>query len=435
MEKIIIGRDRDDIKKYGSKASVFMGKHIVGEGEEAHLTNPIYMDVNRPHVILICGKRGSGKSYSSGVIGEELLNLSPDLKKNLSGLIIDTMGIYWSMKMPNTQQSVLLSKWGLKPKGVSTNFLVPKPYVEEYKKLGIKFDGSFSLTCSELRASDWILAFGFSPIDSHGIAIEKTLNSIREETGNLYSIDDIIRSVKHDHDISSDVRNALVNRFTIAKEWGVFEKKGMDINNFFGPGALTILDVSRFSGVSSSWSVRNMLVGLLCRKIYQKRLVSKKAEEFGMISYHEKKTIPMIWIMIDEAHQFLPDEGETAASSALHTIIKQGREPGISLILMTQRPNRLHHDALAQSDLVIAHRLTSEADLRALRSIMQSYMMEDIQESINNLPRQKGTAIVLDDNSERLYSMQIRPRISWHAGGSPTVIKKKTFFEEEEFKA
>ncbi|MBU0898612.1 MAG: ATP-binding protein [Nanoarchaeota archaeon] len=431
MEKIIVGRDRHDLKKFGSKATIFIGKHIVGEGEEAHLTNPIYMDVNRPHLVLICGKRGSGKSYDVGVIAEEFLTLPPDIKNNLSGLIIDTMGIYWSMKSPNTDQAVLLKKWGLKPKGIKIKLLVPKPYAEEYNKLGVKIDGTFTLSCSELNAMDWILSFGFSPIDPHGVAIEKAIKKVSGEHRDGYIIQDII-DVIEDEDIDHNVKNALVNRFNVAKDWGVFERKGMDVKTFFDPGGLTILDVSRFVGISAGWSVRNMLLGLICTKIYQKRLVAKKAEEFGLMTYQDKKTIPMIWVMIDEAHQFLPNDSMTAASEALLTIIKQGREPGISLILMTQRPDKLHPDALAQSDIVISHRLTAEADLRALRSIMQSYMLDDINEHINNLPRQKGTAVILDDNSERLYSVQIRPRISWHAGGSPTIVKKKGLFEEEE---
>ena len=134
--------------------------------------------------------------------------------------------------------------------------------------------------------------------------------------------------------------------------------------------------------------------------------------------------MPMAWIMIDEAHQFLPSEGKTAATEPLLTLVKQGREPGISLLFITQRPNKLHEDALAQSDIIIAHRLTAKADLEALRGIMQTYMLDDIQEYINNLPRKKGTAIVLDDNSERIYTMQARPRKTWHAGGSPTAIKE-----------
>ena len=73
VEKIVVGRNREDLAKFGTKGTVYIGKHIVGTGEEAHLTNPICMDVIRPHVILLCGKRGSGKSYS----GASDLNVTP----------------------------------------------------------------------------------------------------------------------------------------------------------------------------------------------------------------------------------------------------------------------------------------------------------------------------------------------------------------------
>jgi len=48
-------------------------------------------------------------------------------------------------------------------------------------------------------------------------------------------------------------------------------------------------------------------------------------------------------------------------------------------------------------------------------------MMEDLAKSINSLPKWKGSAIILDDNSERIYQIQMRPRFSWHAGESAIV--------------
>ena len=158
-------------------------------------------------------------------------------------------------------------------------------------------------------------------------------------------------------------------------------------------------------------------------------MVSRKAEELEIITGEKKETIPLVWIMIDEAHQFLPSRGVTAATEPLLTLIRQGRQPGISLVLITQRPNKLHEDALSQADLIISHRVTSKADIEALRSVMQTYMLEDIQDYINSLPKQKGSAIVLDDNSERILTLQVRPRLSWHAGGSPVAIKEKGLFD------
>jgi DNA helicase HerA-like ATPase len=428
VEKIVVGRDREDLKKFGSQGTAYIGKHVVGTGEESHLTNPIQMDVTRPHVVLVCGKRGTGKSYSAGVIAEEMVLLPKEIKQNLAAMLVDTMGIYWSMKNPNERGRNALKGWDLKPAGFDTKLFVPVKYVPDYKAIGIE-PVPFTLPCGELTAMDWILAFGFSMIDPYGIAIERAIKTTQARHRNAFSIDDVIRSVEADKRSEQKIKDALVNRFLTAKDWGIFEKTGTPIKDIFEAGRLSVIDVSHFMRVSAGWSVRSMLVGLLSRKIFQERLMARKAEEFETMTGEAKKRVPMVWIMIDEAHQFAPNEGETAATEPLLTLIKEGREPGISVLMITQRPGRLHEDALAQSDLIISHRLTSRADIEALRSIMQTYVLEDIQELINDLPRTKGSAIILDDNSERLYMAQVRPRLSWHAGGSPVAMKEKGMFE------
>lgn len=45
-------------------------------------------------------------------------------------------------------------------------------------------------------------------------------------------------------------------------------------------------------------------------------------------------------MLLDEAHEFLPDTGKTAATDALVTILREGRQPGVSLILATQQPGK-----------------------------------------------------------------------------------------------
>ena len=78
---------------------------------------------------------------------------------------------------------------------------------------------------------------------------------------------------------------------------------------------------------------------------------------------------------------------------------------------------------MTQSDLVIAHRVTSQQDLEALNQIMQSYLLSSIKKYMDDLPDLKGSAIVLDDNSERIYPMRMRPRFTWHGGEAPTAIQ------------
>jgi DNA helicase HerA-like ATPase len=424
MENIIVGRDAEDMRKYGEKGTAFIGKHIVGKGDEAHLTNPILMDVTRPHVLLVCGKRGTGKSYSAGIIAEEIAVLPPEIRSNLSVVLFDTMGIYWSMKNPNERDKEALREWGLKPQGLAAaKLFVPTGYAEEYEKAGVTYDATFNLVCSDLEAVDWVLTFGFSFVDEFGTTIERVIKQLKVRM-KKYAIQDIIAAIEADKKAEQKVKDALINRFSAAESWGIFGKEGTRISDIVQPGQVTILDVSHYMQVSAGWSVRSMIVGLLCRRIYHARSIARKAEETEVMTGETRQTMPMVWVMIDEAHQFLPEDGQTAATEPLLTLVKQGREPGISLLFITQRPDKLNHDALAQADLIIAHRLTSESDLTALRGIMQTYMLDDIQEYINTLPRLKGTAIILDDNSERIYSMQARPRKSWHAGGSPIAMKE-----------
>ncbi|NIO23059.1 MAG: DUF87 domain-containing protein [Candidatus Aenigmarchaeota archaeon] len=428
VEKIIVGKGWKDLKKYGPRGTAYIGKHIVGKGEESHLTNPIHMDVTRPHVVLVCGKRGTGKSYTAGVVAEEIYRLPKDIRKNICVLMIDTMGIYWSMKLPNERDADLLKEWGVKPEGIKTNLFVPKGYFDEYKKAGITVDFPFTVSVSELTSEDWAITFGFSMIDEYGILIEQVMERLEEREGN-YSIEDIIGEIEKDERSGKKVKEALINRFLAAKEWGIFEKKGTKTEDLLKSGTISILDVSHYMRVSESWSIRAMVVGLLSRKIFKERLAARKVEEYGKVTGQARKTIPMIWIMIDEAHQFIPEKGSTAASGPLLTLVKEGREPGISMLMITQQPNKLRGDALSQADLIISHRLTSKADIEALRSIMQTYMLEDIQDYLNELPKTKGSAIVLDDNLERIYEIQVRPRFSWHAGGSPIILKERSLLE------
>ena len=459
LENIVVGRDQDDLAKFSDKGTAFIGMHIVGEGEESKLTNAVLMDVIKPHVVLIVGKRGTGKSYSGAVIAEEMALLPKEIRENLSVLMIDTMGIFWSMKNPNEKGRSLLREWKrpetsydiegktetdksvsskaagvqqskkiLEPMGLPAKLFVPKAYVKTYKDSGVDVDYTLTLPCGELSASDWIVTFGFMSIDSHGIAIERAIKQARIKYGTKYDLSDIIRIIDLDKRTEPIIKEALMNRFEAAQEWGVFEKEGTPISDLFQSGTVSVIDVSHYMRVSGGWNVRSLLVGLLSRRIFMERLMARKSEEFESMTGEKKKKVPMVWLMIDEAHQFVGNSEITAATDPLLTLIKEGREPGISVLLITQRPGKLHEDVLAQADLIISHRLTSRSDLEALRSIMQTYMMEDIHDYINSLPRNKGSAIILDDNSEKIFSVQVRPRLSWHAGGSPSAIKEKTVF-------
>jgi len=418
VEDIVIGRDPEDLAKYGKKGCIILGKHIVGKGYDFNLTNPVLMDVLRPHVVLVLGKRGSGKSYTGGVMSEEIMKLPAEVRENLTCFMIDPMGIFWSMKNPNDQDILLLNEWNLKPQGFPVINIVPIGLTDFYDKAGISYDRTFSLKPSDLSVGDWALTFDINLLDYLGILLERILKRLK---GRDYSIKDIINEIELDKRSDEKEKLALENRFLAAEEWGIFSNQSTPIEEFLKPGQAAVLDVSL-----QDWSIRNLMLGVVLRQIYQIRTAARREEELAVMGGEFIKKIPMTWILIDEAENFIPIQKETAATRDILTLLRQGRQPGISVVLITQRPNKIHEDAISQADLVISHRLTAKPDLEALSAIMQTYLLFDIKKSINELPKAKGSALILDDNSERLFNIQVRPRQSWHSGGSPIALKEKT---------
>ena len=58
MYDIIIGRDQTDRQKFGTKGAIFLGKQYVTMGQTTSLSNDVYMDMVRSHIVLVAGKRG-----------------------------------------------------------------------------------------------------------------------------------------------------------------------------------------------------------------------------------------------------------------------------------------------------------------------------------------------------------------------------------------
>jgi uncharacterized protein len=428
---IIIGRDDSDKKNFGKQGLIKLGKGYVHMGQYTSLSNPIYLDVARSHIILVAGKRGSGKSYTLGVIAEEISDLPSGVRENIAPLIFDTMGIYWTMKYSNDKELNLLEDWNLKPKKLPVKVFVPFGKFDVYREKGIPVDARFSIKAKDMKAEDWILMFNLNIIDPVAVLIQRTLYYL-DEKGENYGLREIVETVKEVKGVSEDDKNAVIGLFEAAQTWGVFSTNKDDeteIDDLINPGETSVVDLSVYSSVGA-FNVRAMVIGLLSRKLFNKRMLARKSEEveavrhgIDYLSYSMKREVPLVWIFIDEAHEFLPKDGKTLATDSLIQILREGRQPGLSLVLATQQPGEIHKDVMTQSDVVISHRLTAEPDIKALNQIMQSYLLEGIKKSIDDLPNLKGSAIILDDNSERLYPLRIRPRFTWHGGEAPTSVK------------
>ena len=437
MYDIVVGRSEGDKQKYGLKGTILLAKHYVKMGQTTSLSNKVYMDITRSHVVFVCGKRGGGKSYTLGVIAEGLSSIPKEIANNLSIILVDTMGIYWTMKYPNAKDAELLKEWGLKPEGLDICIYTPEKFYHEYKKKGIPTDVPFTISVSDLQGSDWCMAFSYSESDQYGVLISKTINDLLEKE-ELFDIDDIINYIKTDETAESHVKFAVTNQFANAKKWGVFAKEGSHLKDLVKGGQVTVLDVSCYATMPNGWNIKSLVLGLLSQKLFEQRMIARKDEEFNQINqtvrfFGDDKQLhqePLVWIVVDEAHEFLPNTGKTSASDALITILREGRQPGISLILATQQPGKIHTDVMTQSDIFLSHRITAKIDVDALSMLMQSYMRKGLDVELDNLPRVKGAGVIFDDTNEKMFPVRIRPRLTWHGGESPSAIPKGKKIED-----
>jgi len=397
-------------KKDGGVLNI--GRYYALDGS---LGSSVYLDGLKPHVITICGKRGYGKSYTMGVFIEEMGRLEEEARKNIGMLIIDTLGIFWTFAYPNKRQEEDLKRWRMEAEKFDITIFSSPENVEEYGRKGIDVHPLLIKT-SELEPHHWAQLFNISPTSYVAAAIGRAVNDLRDREE--FSIDEMIDYIRNDARLKDEVKVVAENLLQMAKSWKIFDRKGVEITDIIKGGRTTVLDVSPYPE-----ELKIVMVALLGRKIFERRVMERKKYEEAVM---EKKSIeeemPLTWMAIDEAHVFLPAEDNIAKDVLIKQWMRQGRQPGVSLLLATQRPSSLDEEVLSHSDIIICHRLTAQEDIDALNKVRPTYMQESIGEAVKKIGIQKGVALIIDDTSEAMHVIKIRPRMSWHGGEEPSAL-------------
>jgi DNA helicase HerA-like ATPase len=112
---------------------------------------------------------------------------------------------------------------------------------------------------------------------------------------------------------------------------------------------ITILDLS---GVPSTVLVR--LLGSILRIIYEALFWSREKSEGGVWR-------PLL-IVMEEAHRYLHEEGESFAADIVKRIAKEGRKYGVGAMIVSQRPAEIDETVLSQCGTIVAMRLSNPVD-------------------------------------------------------------------------
>jgi len=446
---VFIGRKSSIYKKFGYEGALQIGRVQESEHENAD----VYLDSLNPHVVFVCGARGSGKSYVLGVIAEEL----SEKNKNVGIIVVDPIGVFWSMKFPNKEEKEVekLLEWGLEPKGLSNmKVFIPEGAKKDVPKT--TYDAGFAIQPSLLTGEDWTLTFGIDRFSVSGLLLEKVLKKVEKgykqiETNKKipgkrknYSIEDLIKCLETDSELNSrkkgykpDSIRAIISRFEAAKTWGIFHEKGTPLGKLSREGQMTVLDTSFLDD-----NVTALVIGILARRLLRARKISTRKEaanrfkELNMEQLLELE-VPPTWLFIDEAHTLIPSGNEvTAATAGIIEYVKQGRRPGLSMVFATQQPSAINTKVLSQLDVIITHKLIFDDDIKAVFKRTPTIIPKPYRAPnfIKTLPI--GVAVTGDRREEtsRAFVMGIRPRKSQHEGRDAETTEFSESLSEDQVK-
>lgn len=461
VKNIVIGIDKG--KEIDLNWLILLGKMIEKSAPNYRNAN-IWLDISRPKVIFIAGRRGRGKSYDLGVIAEGLVATSNEIslkKEKISGIFFDLQNIFWTMLFKPLEsdpeektQLKMLEAWGLNEDSMDVQVFVPKG--TENKMPMFK---EFSIRPTELKDDDWCGLFGY---DKYGQPSGQLLSAAyRKVTKDGYSgrkpeldysIDDLIHCIENDRGINDEDRGFAANvtrgvlqKLYEAREWSIFSPEGTRIDEIYAPEKLSMM---LLKGLDTE--TQTLIVGLLTKKIYEmrskaheidqqyKRLkASDKPENQEHTKTLKKKLenldFPPCWVFLDEAHVLCPAQGNTTAKKHLINYVKLGRNKGLSMVFATQQPSSVDSNLISQRDIIICHTLGISKDIAAAESQIgcevpktikigtEKHTSNIFQRLVRSLGR--GEAIFADDELNRIFLGRIRPRISAHGGADESLDK------------
>ena len=166
---------------------------------------------------------------------------------------------------------------------------------------------------------------------------------------------------------------------------------------------VTVLDVSGLPP-----EVLGTVVGSMLRIVYDALFWAMNLPVGG-------RKQPLL-IVLDEAHRFLPPDGETSAHRVVSRIAKEGRKYGVGLMVVTQRPSDIDSGVLSQCGTMVALRVTNGKD----RSAVSGTIPDDLGDLTALLPSLRtGEALVLGEALHVPSRIRIRKALHKPVGRDP----------------
>ena len=330
--------------------------------------------------LAILAQTGAGKSYTAGVLVEELF------EKGATVLIIDPHADY--VFLGNQKGGGNIDRFDVYRTPESTGRY-------DDSKIGKKIE-PYQIKFSDLSQEEIEKICG---IQSRWTNISGALGTALEALGDGYSLDELLDHLDKMDDPSAMKAKNYVEKLSYMN---VFGTATTDFEKFLKPKYVSVLDLSGLDD-----RVSNYINYRILRDIYDKA-------EKGDLEFP-------IFIFIEEAHRLIPAYDKTMSKRIVKRIAAEGRKFGIFLTLITQRPYKIDQDALSQCNSQIIMRMTNPEDQKAIKTSSER-VSEDLLEDLPGL--NVGEAVVVGEVTRAPIMVKIRERNTQEGGADIDIVNK-----------
>lgn len=418
----------------------------------------VWLATGKEQVVAVVGKRGSGKSFTLGVIAEGLAaNGETSLARSehpRAVLLFDPLDVYWTTRygVAHAENAEAERHYQLAQSagvdGGSFNVEAWIPGAANRRPADPSWFQTLTLPTPQLGLEEWELLLGVNVMsEPMGQAFADVLGLVRDsgyhrhgesvdpqQLFDLLNLADAIGADEVEPVYHRETLRALRQRLNALAATGLFSAAGTTVQELLAPGRLSIVMLGRVPQ-----SYRTAVVAVLTRMLIdrrsdaafaEKRLaldpeLSKEARD--ALSQTVESGVPRTLVMLDEAQSFLAP-GETNPARRLFVrLVKEGRNMGLSAVIATQQPSAIDARVLSQVETFIAHQLVTEPDIRAVKDNLKSSLPDRLQFGgqaldfpalLRQLP--PGVSIIsaadLNTQVRRSLIAAIRPRATVHGG-------------------
>ncbi len=417
----------------------------------------VWLATGKEQVVAVVGKRGSGKSFTLGVIAEGFAagpHTSIGHQQHPRGvLLFDPLDVYWTLRFPVSESEnaearrhyKLAQAAGLV--GITCDVAAWVPGGSK-RETDPHWFQTLQLPVPEMELEEWELLLGGGTVFNTPLGqaladvVELVRNGYRRNGRpiaatprfDLQQLVDAIDSDDLTNVYHSETLRALRQRLSALAKTGLFSANGTPISQLIRPGSVAVVMLARMPQ-----SYRVVVVAILTRMLMRERSNTAFAEKrlaldpnipendrIGLQSALNNGIARTV-VMLDEAQAFLAPGASSAARDLFVQLVKEGRNMGLSAVLATQQPSALDSRVLSQVETFIAHQLVTEADIRAVRDNLKSELPESIQSGsrqlevssfLRTLPPGFCLISASDQNTpqHRCIVAAIRPRATVHGG-------------------